>query len=1033
MDVMLVAKDGQVSGLAEELGRRGYKIVYRAEEIGYLRVEVPPQQVLSLVSHPTVLAAGLGHFRYTALSQDKSPAARDETQPHQMTLSDFIRLTQKDPVYHAIEEMHVSALRVENSLYDGRGVKIAIIENIPDPLAPELADAYDLDGRRIKKIENIYAFADLGPNSLSDKNFRASGWVKLQTHATDRQQSINLNGRSVRMPGVGPFEVGFLDESDFVLYGKDLNFDQNPSSKPRTFAVARRPSGDCVWVDTNQDDDLTDEQCYLPYSKDGKGGFFRDAAGDPVGARFYISTTFREEWVHIAVPNDHTHAVASLAAGQPVLAPNLGSAAPGAQILPIAVDTSLSTLIEAAIFAARQESVDIIVNMLAANLALAPDNAIDAVIMDRIAQHYGKIVIGGGGNFAHKIGQIGSNGRGANVLSIGQYVGARSWEALNGGHYEGGPAYATSAGPALDGRLKPDVLGVGYVVTPLPRYVRGAADNACPTFVATNNFTCFSGTSAATPTATGAVAALISAARQKKLKFTPLDIVQAVRATAHLSNGVSTHVQGRGLIDVYAAWQYLNRLVENRAAQVKIDVMAPVKTGLVSAGLQADKGPGLYEREGWSPGDEGGRVIKLRRTTGADRPLRFSARILGDYQHTFSGPKELVLPLNRDVPVAIRIRPKQAGVHAAILRIADPETGLVAEDIALTVVAAIDLASVQGEGLSLDVTLHNPHAVNLYVRVPPETAALKLSHTGGLGMGVVFDGPLGQRGGPVYSKGTMVGASAEVVADRYEQILHQPTPGVWEISFLNYYIYDTDRMGPLPFRVNISTLGQADLERVAEARGGVDISGGVSPSGFHTRIIQTAWKQGVLDLAQERLPAVIPIHIPEGFQRIEVSAAVNNLMTASASSPSEIAVLVALLQCDGASCSYREGIAGSNTSTLLFSPQTEVQWYAVIDGVGSDSKWAKIAYNIFVDGEERSEGAKKSLTSSGNTLCQSSATELPHGYRLIEVKELYSDAYLQGEYGTDMLTGEHRLYGRTIVPLARLCEAPRGGHTATVR
>lgn len=1030
MDVMLVAEEGQAISLADELRKQKFKVLYRADEVGYFRVAVPPRQVQSLVSHPSVLAVGLGHFRFTAMNQDKHRPSDNSRETKKLTLRDFINLTHDDPTYHGIEEMRISKLRMENSLYDGRGVKIAIIEHSPDPFAPELSYAYDLQGRRTKKITDVYAFSDLSPNSLLARPFRATGWVQLTTlSTTPKQQNIALEGRTIRMPAPGQYEVGFLDETDFHHYDKDLNLDQNPSSKPRTFAVARHPSSSCVWIDTDQDDDLSDEQCHAEYSKGGKGGFFRSSTGEPVGARFYIPTIFREGWINVAVPDDHTHLVTSLAAGLPVLAPNLGSAAPGAQVLPIAVDTSLSTLIEAAIFAARQKSVDIIVNMLGAHLSFAPDNEIDAIIMDRIAQRYDKIVISGAGNYGQKIEQADSHGRGANVLSIGQYVGARAWEAFQGGKYAGGPAFGTSAGPAPDGRLKPDVMGVGYVVTP---YIRNASNGSCPRFEPTNKFACFSGTSSATPTATGAVAALVSAARQKKLKFLPSDIVHSIRATARLTEGASTHVQGRGLVDVYAAWQYLNRLVESRESQVRIEVKAPIKTVLSFAAIQPNTGPGLYEREGWSPGDRGSRVIKLRRTSGPDRPLKFSATVLGDYNQTFSAPKELILPLNQEVLVTIGIHPKQPGVHAAILRIADSASAIVAEDVSLTLIAAINLASANKQPLTLDLTSIKPYAMNLYVNVPPETAALKLSHTAGAEVAVFFDGPLGKRGGTLIGRAEMFDKEPGISTGHYENTLHQPTHGVWEISLVRLRnLLPGSGTDSLPIKVNITTLDNTQLHQLtnkAISTGEFTSLGGRS-SRFRSKIISTAWKKGSFSPDRSSLPHIVPIDIPTGAQRIEITAAANILDATPVTS--ERALMVALLQCDAESCTYREGIAGRNKASLLFTAPPRGTWHAIIDGVPNEGRntgtETQIAYNIFVDKTDESDNLAMPTSAFDRPLCREDAAESPGGFKFVDMKELYNEDFSESLYG---FTGEQRLYSRMSIPLARLCGDTLGNRSA---
>src|SRR5262249_27862787 len=124
------------------------------------------------------------------------------------------------------------------------------------------------------------------------------------------------------------------------------------------------------------------------------------------------------------------------------------------------------------------------------------------------------------------------------------------------------------------------------------------------------------GTSMAAPQATGGAALLISAAKQAGAQFKPDQLREAIMSSARYLPGYGASEQGAGIFQVGAAWD----LLRTNLATVDITSAAPVATVLSGRLATPNQGVGIYEREGWSPGQTGTRVISLTRTSGGSAP-----------------------------------------------------------------------------------------------------------------------------------------------------------------------------------------------------------------------------------------------------------------------------------------------------------------------------------------------------------------------------------------------------------------------------
>src|SRR3954447_23134609 len=112
------------------------------------------------------------------------------------------------------------------------------------------------------------------------------------------------------------------------------------------------------------------------------------------------------------------------------------------------------------------------------------------------------------------------------------------------------------------------------------------------------------GTSMASPMSAGAGALLISAALQNGFAPTPDQLQKSLYSSARYLNGYQAYEQGNGLTQVGPAWEIL----KTKPATPVITSTAPINTK-ISQLIAPYDGYGIYEREGWKPGDTGDRTI----------------------------------------------------------------------------------------------------------------------------------------------------------------------------------------------------------------------------------------------------------------------------------------------------------------------------------------------------------------------------------------------------------------------------------------
>lgn len=932
LTLMVVARKGQEQALLTEIERQRIAIRYRADELGYYRLYPKIDQIHDIASHPSVEAVAL-----TSTSQGVLSAQQAGTRgvPHKRSLAEYIEHLSHQRYADGREYMGLGELRRAQPTHDGRGATVAVIEMLPDPEAAELQLAYDLQGRKVKKISGLYAVLNDEPDGMRVQYDFRSGIVRLHDVDVPRDRIVTMSGRRIKMPGSGAYKIGFLDERDVTHGEGDINKDGNPPGTPRTFAVAYDKKRQCAYVDANQDDNLSDESCLQEYMTGGQTGRFRDAKGQPVGPKFFIVPTSQPDIILVGAPFYHTHYTGATVAGHDFLGTKLGGSAPGARLLFVASRPTLDAIIESEIYAARQRDVDVILDMIGPSSAMNHSANLISIVQERIVQHYNKVIVAPAGNSPQVLARVKPSSVGRSTISVGQFFGQHVLEVLEGVQAASGPPLGTSAGPAADGRLKPDLLASSLIVVPRHGFPSGGGRTpgqrtGCDELVEEWEGVCFDGTSAAAPAAAGAAAVVISAAKQRGLKYTAEDIRLALIRTATFFPGHSAHAQGRGLMNVPLAIEYLENRLKSRVAAPRLQVHAPVRTAIGSQLPVPNTGAGLFEREGWLVGQNGARTVSIKRLDGARGDDIYSLALVGNEDGTFVVPETIRLPLGTTVEVPVNIQPKRRGVHSAILQIRTRDGRTIVDDMALTVVAAQPLTQANGFKQTFTESLSGG-AAKIHVMVPPGTKQLKVTHDRSVAMTIMV-GPFSA----VPRNKNLTNATGP--DGRTENVYHYPPPGTWEIVVL----------GPRRPSAQAQSAAAITVEAVVGAPASVSAFDGSSGTRPVTGLIAVkagamagtrGAVKGHIDFRNSSLPALVPLTFAPDSAEFEVSAQVQG-------SGHDAGFLTAtLFRCEAEHCETMSYGIGKDVRLRLQKPEPG-EWKLVIDPSQYDSEAPAVTYEV---------------------------------------------------------------------------------------
>ena len=816
VSLVVAAFPGRVRQAVQAAERLGGVVRYQNTVVDYFRVRLPVERAERIFDSPAVQTADVdvvGAWTRPIMQSDESEiadagsgdlttAGADPGRPVDGQRPTASAPPNPDPdwppklgeypitnAYSPLEDLNADRFLRDNPTFDGRGITIAVLDGTPDLLLPELQVARTLDGQPTRKIVDYLTVSDPLEPGEEDPH-----WVRMDREIQVTDSRFTVDTLQYTAPANGSYRFGVFDEGRFTGgIGRDLNRDGNPEGSSRLFGVLWDPDTDRVWVDTNQDRSFADERPMTDYAKQFDVGVLgRDKPDTPIRETVGFGIQIDRRINQIAI-NPGIYGHGTMVAGAAVASAEGGGrvrgVAPGARLVAVRYSSRTYGLIEGLIRAFEHPDVDIVLleqNVVISIPYLLRDGRFTpSVIVDRLVAHYGKPFLVPASNTSG-LGLTSEHGVSEGAIGVGAYQSRENYRVNNGivtGERDN--LHSVGAyGPGGNGAIIPDLMSPSALTTTDLGFNQGRRTEGL--YHLPPGYTICGGTSCATPVAAGAVALLLSAAKQTGMTVDPARLRYALGGTTrHLAN-ILTHQQGRGLLQVEAAWEIL-RATARSGVPISIVGRAPVRT-VHSQWLQVPhEGVGLYEREGWTVGDRGERTITLTRTTGPRGAMTFQVEWIGN-TGAYSSPTTVQLPLNRSVEFPVTVAPPSAGVHSAMLTLTHPDVPGRAYQMLATVVVAHRPAA-PAFTAEEKVEIYRPGRHSFFLEVPPGTPAFQVDFT---------TGEQRVRANFLRPDNRVELAGGAWASGRQSRVITDPMPGVWEIL-----LWTTDDLGN--YRSNLPT------------------------------------------------------------------------------------------------------------------------------------------------------------------------------------------------------------------------------------
>ena len=775
--VLVASRSGKNPQVVDAIQAFGGHIDWRSDDVDYVRATLPIDKVEIIAERVDVQAieANGDSALLNANLPDAEAAGASPTSE-----SDLAALTQP---YDPGRDLQTSALRARTAYFDGRGVTVAVLDQMPDFLLPELQFARKLDGSPTRK------FVDLRTSIDPQSDDPSSPWI-----ATRAVQAVGkvftVDGVTYRAPYDGPFRFGKGDTKNLRRIWAsivDPKSAQSPGIEPLDM-LWDEASG-AVWVDTTLDHDFGDKPSLREFELGGDYGLIPVPPGDPRSRAtlgFAVQVDIATHSVALLFGSGfHGSGSAGSIAANKQSGGQISGVAPGARLYWISPGASNSSVTEGVIEAERSPEVDLVALVLGVDLKYARHDgqSVPSIIYERAAQLYGKLIVQPAGNY-DGLSQALEPCAARMVLCVGAYQHKDAYATNFGINVSDSDNlhFRSSFGPTGNGALKPTVLAPSGWLSLAPGFASASTLNGV--YALPPGYQIFGGTSQAAPTAAGALAILIGAAKAEHLDRSAALLLDAVSSTARFLPTLPAYVQGGGLLQIGAALEELKK--RNRALG-HIEFGAPVRTATSASLPQQDRGVGLFEREGWSVGLRDRRAIWITRTDGTAGVAHAYIDLVGN-DGTFRCTKKLDLRLNRRRALLLDVAPRTPGVHSAILQVRSTNGTILGRTL-LTIVAAEELTARNHYAVARKINVERPGFADVFIRVPNGARALIVrtsskhhSLPGGFGFAYRPYGPDSSLAIPNLIYTIPFGSRQDVYP--------RPQPGTWELIF-----FDTEDQG----------------------------------------------------------------------------------------------------------------------------------------------------------------------------------------------------------------------------------------------
>lgn len=782
--MLFATVETSTSSVAAALTALGATVRKVDGDVGYIRADVPTDQADAAAKLPGVVGSELDQTFDIA-----PPDAGEGDTPEQLPPD---ASTPAQNAYMPTRDVGSPQFVAAHPTWDGRGITIGHLDTGVDLGHPALQTTST--GER--KVVDWISFTD--PVTDGDPS-----WIKMDRSVTITDGTFTMDGRTYTGAPNGTWRFGSFNENNTLFSrlngsaaaeyaiscsnragtGGDLN---RNGICDETFAFLWDGfQNGVVWRDSNADGSFADEVGMREYKKAFEiGEFGRDNPATAIreSVPFVTQIDAANGYVSLGiVSGEHATHVMSIMAGGSLFGGAATGAAPGAKEVSIRVCLFTSgctahALTEGMIWAVKDAHVDV-VNMSIGGLpSLNDGNNARAILYNRLIDKWGAAIVLSAGNSGPGVNTIGDPAVASKALAIGAYWSKDSVLANYNATAVSNEALHdfSSRGPREDGGLKPELVAPGNATGAVPTWQGGqclSTPNCGPGYGMLN------GTSMAAPEATGAVALLLSAAKQVGVGHKPDQIRQALESSAHYLTNYQAHEQGFGLIQVGAAWDLLSQNIKT----AEITSAVPTRTKLSGFLATPGIGTGIYDREGVHPGDAPyTRTYTFSRTDGGQGTFNLSW--IGN-DGTFAlpaGVTSVTFDKKSTATLTVTVNPGAAsGIKSAILVLDDPKTVGVDYATLNTVVTSIPLNVGNGYKASVSGSANRFEAgqPKAFFDVPAGTTAMRMTLK--ILTGRVNATALHPYGVPLGGSNAIPFTNAGNTVTRV--ITTGPTDGVWEI------------------------------------------------------------------------------------------------------------------------------------------------------------------------------------------------------------------------------------------------------------
>ncbi|OII67858.1 S8 family serine peptidase [Streptomyces sp. CC77] len=973
--LMLATEPGSTEQVAEQLDAvKGGTVGQTNDRLGYVRATVPTSQAEAAIGAAAKLSSVHGiDLKHEIVLDDPTPAADRAAGAATARTGTYPAPGRHTPAVNPYNPSHetgaVDFVRKYRKA-DGRGITIGILDSGVDLGHPALQKTTTGERKIVDWVTATDPVAD-GDQTWRRMDVGVAGPV------------FTAESRTWTAPE-GSYK--FRTFAEAATKGGDMAGDLNRDGDTTdVWGVLYDPAAGTVRVDLNGNSDFGDDEPMKPYKDGFQVGYFGtdDPATDVVERIPFVveirkDVTYnaagdKADYVNIGViEGSHGTHVAGITAANGLFGGRMNGAAPGAKLVSSRACTwsggcTNVALTEGMIDLVANRGVDI-VNMSIGGLpALNDGNNARARLYTRLIDTYGVQIVISAGNSGPGVNTIGDPALSDKVISVGAAVSRETWAANYGSavttRYQMMPF--SSRGPREDGGFTPTITAPGAAINTTQTWAPGGPVKEAG-YELPAGYSMLQGTSMSAPQATGAMALMLSAAKQRGIELTPAKLRTAVVSQADHIRGVQAHEQGAGRINVVDAWKEVLRGAHAHEYTVK----APVDTALDQFLAEPGFGTGLYDREGGlKVGQKKVYEVTITRTTGPDRPIRHELWFENNHERTFRvvGSDEIMLPLNKPVTFKVAAKPRSAGVHSAVLEVTDPRTKGIDKQILTTVVAAEDLAA-PSFGMSATGRVERNAPTSYFVNVPAGAKTLEVALSGlaeGSQTRFIAIHPYGV---PADSTSTI---NCYPNYDNPNNTCRpdvrsyaNPQPGVWEIEV------ESRRTSPLlrnPYKLDVSVLGATfapAVQTLPEA-----VQGAAAPVKWTVTndfaAIEGKAEGGSLGSAKTARPTIG--HHGEQRTTVEIGAGVERFDVAIGNVSDKAADLDLIVLRDGVQVgSSADGDSEESVSLVKPAPGT---YTIVVDGysvpAGETAYDYKDVYFSSALGEVRVDGSKTLSLANG--------------------------------------------------------------------